>query len=138
MEILDRLRLQVKQNPRRIVLFEGEEDRTLAAAAEIEREGLARLTLLGDPEKIRARTRELGVKVEASPIISPSASPKLGPYVRLLYERRRAKGMTETEAQEQARIPRVYAGLMLASGEADGSVGGALNTTADTVRAALW
>ena len=46
--------------------------------------------------------------------------------------------MTESEAGDNARIPRVFAGLMLASGDADGSVGGALNTTADTVRAALW
>jgi phosphate acetyltransferase len=78
------------------------------------------------------------VKVEASQIINPAASSKVNSYARLLYERRRSKGMTETEAQDNAKIPRVYAGLMLAAGEADGSVGGALNTTADTVRAALW
>jgi phosphate acetyltransferase len=138
MEILDRLRAKARQNQRHIVLFEGEEDRTLAAAAEIEREGIARLTLLGDADKIRARIRDLGLKIEASPIVNPAASPKAAAYARLLYERRRSKGMTETEAQENAKIARIYAGLMLASGEANGSVGGALNTTADTVRAALW
>src|SRR5580704_17788650 len=68
MEILDRLRAQARQNSRHIVLFEGEEDRTLAAAAEIEREGIARLTLLGDKEKIRARIQELGLRIEASQI----------------------------------------------------------------------
>ena len=138
MEILDKLRAQARQNQRHIVLFEGEEDRTLAAAAEIEREGLARLTLLGDADKIRARLRELGLKIEASQIMNPATSPKVSAYARLLHERRRSKGMTETEAQEHAKTARVYAGLMLAAGEADGSVGGALNTTAETVRAALW
>lgn len=138
MEILDRLRAQARQNSRRIVLFEGEEDRTLAAAAEIEHDGLARLTLLGDAEKIRARLGELGLRIEASQIVNPATSPKVNAYARVLHERRRAKGMTESEAQENAKIARVYAGLMLAAGEADGAVGGALNTTGDTVRAALW
>jgi phosphate acetyltransferase len=138
MQILDRLRAQARQNSRHIVLFEGEEDRTLAAAAEIEREGIARLTLLGDKEKIRARIQELGLRIEASQIVNPATSPKANAHARVLHERRRAKGMTESEAQENARIARVYAGLMLAAGEADGTVGGALNTTGDTVRAALW
>ncbi len=137
MEILDRFRGRAQQNLRHIVLFEGEEERTLQAAGQIEREGLARLTLLGDADKVNARLSALNLHL-SSPILDPARSPKLDAYSRLLYERRRAKGMTESEAAENARIPRVFAGLMLASGEADGSVGGALNTTADTVRAALW
>jgi phosphate acetyltransferase len=137
MEILEKFRRRARQNQRHIVLFEGEEDRTLQAAGQIESEGLASLTLLGDADKVRARLAALGLHL-SSPILDPARSPKLGAYTRLLYERRRAKGMTESEAGENARIPRVFAGLMLASGDAGGSVGGALNTTADTVRAALW
>ena len=137
MDILATFRARARQNQRHIVLFEGEEDRTLQAAGQIEREGLAKLTLLGDADKVRARLGALGIHL-SSPIVDPAQSPKLAAYTRLLYERRRAKGMTESEAGENARIPRVFAGLMLASGAAEGSVGGALNTTADTVRAALW
>lgn len=137
MEILERFRSRARQNQRHIVLFEGEEDRTLQAASEIERDGLARLTLLGDVDKVHARLAALGLHL-SSPVLDPARSAKLGAYARLLYERRRAKGMTESEAADDARIPRVFAGLMLAAGDADGSVGGALNTTADTVRAALW
>lgn len=137
MEILERFRSRARQNQRHIVLFEGEEDRTLQAASEIERDGLARLTLLGDVDKVHARLAALGLHL-SSPVLDPARSAKLGAYARLLYERRRAKGMTESEAADNARIPRVFAGLMLAAGDADGSVGGALNTTADTVRAALW
>jgi len=137
MDILATFRARARQNQRHVVLFEGEEDRTLQAAGQIERERLAKLTLLGDADKVRARLGALGIHL-SSPIVDPAQSPKLAAYTRLLYERRRAKGMTESEAGENARIPRVFAGLMLASGAAEGSVGGALNTTADTVRAALW
>lgn len=58
-------------------------------------------------------------------------------YARLLYERRRAKGMTELEANALSQKPLYYAALMVAAGDADGSVGGAANTTGETVRAAL-
>jgi phosphate acetyltransferase len=138
MDILDRFKTRARQNPRHIVLFEGEEDRTLAAAVKIERDGLARLTVLGNIDTIRARLAALGLHLSSGQLLEPGKSPKVGAYARLLYERRRAKGMTESEASDIARIPRVFAGLMLAAGDADGSVGGALNTTADTVRAALW
>jgi len=138
MDVLEKFRARARQNPRRIVLFEGEEDRTLVAAAEIERDGLARLTLLGNVEKIRARLAALGLNAQSSQLVDSIASPKLNAYSRLLYERRRSRGMTDIEARENTKIPRVFAALMVASGDADGSVGGALNTTADTVRAALW
>lgn len=138
MDVLEKFRARARQNPRRIVLFEGEEDRTLVAAAEIERDGLARLTLLGNVEKIRARLVALGLNAQSSQLVDSIASPKLNAYSRLLYERRRSRGMTDIEARENTKIPRVFAALMVASGDADGSVGGALNTTADTVRAALW
>jgi phosphate acetyltransferase len=55
----------------------------------------------------------------------------------LYYERRRAKGITQVEAAEIAKRPLYFASLMVAAGDADGSVGGAVNSTAETVRAAL-
>lgn len=138
MEIIEKLRARARANPRHIVLFEGEEDRILAAAEEIERERLASLTLLGDVEKIRTRLSTLGLKLTGSEFVDPAASPKLRDYASRLWENRRAKGMTEAEAAETAKVPRFFAGLMVAAGDAEGSVGGALTTTADTVRAALW
>jgi phosphate acetyltransferase len=58
-------------------------------------------------------------------------------YAALYYERRRAKGITQVEAGEIARKPLYFASLMVGAGDADGSVGGAVNSTAETVRAAL-
>jgi len=138
MEILKKLKARVRENLQHIVLFEGEEDRTLVAAGTIEKEKLARLTVLGDVEKIQARLKTLGITLSGSTLLDPTKSEKLEAYTQFLYERRRAKGLTETQAFETAKLPRYFAGLMVASGDADGSLGGALNTTAETVRAALW
>ncbi len=138
MEILQKLRARARANLRHIVLFEGEEDRTLVAAETIEKEKLARLTLLGKGENIQTRLKTLGITLPGSALLDPAKSEKLKAYARALYERRKARGMTEPEALETAKVPRLFAGLMVAAGDADGSVGGALSTTAETVRAALW
>jgi phosphate acetyltransferase len=137
-EILEKLRSRARAIPQHIVLFEGEEDRTLEAARLIEKEKLANLTLLGDVNKIHSRLQALGIKLEASQLLDPASSPKLEEYADALYQRRRTKGLTQEQALKTAKQPRNYAALMVSANDADGSVGGALNTTADTVRAALW
>ena len=127
MDILRELKDRARAHPQHIVLPEGVDARTVEAAAKIAREGFARVTLLG-----RVAEKPAGVTV-----LEPAASEKLPAYARLYYERRRAKGVTEEEARNVAARPLYFADLMVASGDADGSVGGALNTTAETVRAAL-
>lgn len=138
MDILQRVQAQARQNLQHIVLFEGEDDRVLIAAEAIERERLAHLTLLGDPGRIHARLRLLGIRLRKAEIVDPEASPRLEEYAEYLYERRRLRGLTETAALELAQRPPYFAGLMTALGDADGSVGGAATTTAATTRAALW
>jgi phosphate acetyltransferase len=127
MDILQALKDRARAYPQHIVLPEGEDPRVQQAAGRIVREGFARITLLG-----RVAERPAGVEV-----IDPVASDKLDSYVRIYYERRRAKGMTEVEARRVAVHPLYYADLMVAAGDADGSVGGATYSTADTVRSAL-
>lgn len=111
----ERLR-RVSLRPR-IVFPEGDDPRVQAAAARLKREGLLEPILIkaGDPAKC----------------------PRLSRYEALYYERRRAKGLTQMEAAAIARRPLYFAALMVAAGDADGLVGGAANTTAETVRAAL-
>ncbi|MBZ2177919.1 MAG: phosphate acetyltransferase [Acidobacteria bacterium] len=96
---------------RRIVFPEGADPRVLAATDRLRREELIEPILVSGPQDDR--------------------------YWRLYYERRRAKGVTELEARAVVRTPLFYASLMVAAGDADGFVGGAANTTADTVRAAF-
>jgi len=111
-----------------IAFPEGTDARVLEAAARLARDGVVRPVLIG------ARPEKAPEGVE---FVDPAKSPAAGKYAALYYERRRAKGTTQVEAAEIARKPLYFASLMVGAGDADGSVGGAVNSTAETVRAAL-
>lgn len=113
---------------KRIVFPEGTDPRVLAAAERLARDGVAEPILLGAPPS----QAPAGVT-----FLDPARSERANHYATLYIERRRAKGVTQMEAREIARRPLYFASLMVAAGDADGSVGGAVNTTAETVRAAL-
>src|SRR5713226_5635264 len=112
---------------KRIVFPEGTDERVLVAAGRLAREKIVQPILIGPHQEGLA-----GVS-----FIEPEKSDKLARYAAILYEQRRAKGLTEREAAEIARRPLYFADLMVAAGDADGCVGGAVNTTAETVRAAI-
>ena len=111
-----------------IVFPEGNDPRVIEAAARLAREGVVRPVLIG-PKPPNAGD---GVS-----FADPATSPLLNRYAALYYERRRAKGITQVESAVIARKPLYFASLMVGAGDADGSVGGAVNSTAETVRAAL-
>ncbi len=137
MEILQRIRSRAATSLQHIVLPEGEDDRTIIAAARITEQRIARVTLLGNEEKIRARADAVGVSLTNVPIVDHRQSSDLGRYTEEYYELRRAKGVTRSEARRQLEDPLYFGDLMVRAGRADGSVAGATNTTAHTVRAAL-
>jgi phosphate acetyltransferase len=105
-------RLRSIRPRRRIVFPEGHDPRVQEAAARLEQEGLV-TPFLSVPQEATAK------------------------YAQLYFERRRLKGITEQQACQIASTPLYAAALMVASGDADGFVGGAVNTTAETVRASL-
>jgi phosphate acetyltransferase len=111
-----------------IAFPEGNDPRVMEAAARLAREGLVKPVLIG------TKPADAPAGVE---FVEPAKSPLLAKYTALYYERRRAKGITQVEAAEIARKPLYFASLMVGAGDADGSVGGAVNSTAETVRAAL-
>jgi phosphate acetyltransferase len=137
MQLLKKLANRARAMPQRIVLPEGEDARVIAAAAQIAREGFARVTLLGRKSLIEAQSQSKKVALDGVEILDPSASERLDAYSQIYYERRRAKGISFDEADATARKPLYFAQLMVAAGDADGSVGGAANSSADTVRSAL-
>ena len=137
MGIVDILKRKARAQPQHIVLPEGEDSRAIAAAAQIVRDGTAKVTLLGREKVIRATAQEQGASLDGVAVVDPVASPRIENYARILQEHRRARGITFEEANETARQPLHFATLMVAAGDADGAVGGAVNTTAETVRAAL-
>ena len=111
-----------------IVFPEGGDPRVLAAAARLAREGIVKPVLLAPPPANAP---------EGATFVEPASSPLLPKLAALYYERRRAKGITQIEAAQIARRPLYFASLMVGAGEAHGSVGGVVNSTAETVRAAL-
>lgn len=137
MSILETLHRRAASNPQHILLPEGEDKRTLIAASICARDRIARITILGNEEKVRTTAREAGAELGGVNIIDHHRSPDFEKYAALYYELRRAKGTTLDEARRVVRDPLYYGDLMVRSGQADGSVAGATNTTAHTVRAAL-
>jgi phosphate acetyltransferase len=137
MQLLKKLANRARAMPQRIVLPEGEDARVIAAASQIAREGFARVTLLGRKSLIEAQSQNTRIALDGVEIVDPSSSQRLDTYAQIYYERRRAKGVSLDEAGATARKPLYFAQLMVAAGDADGSVGGAANSTADTVRSAL-
>lgn len=133
----ERVEAEVCANRRRIVLFEGEDDRILLAARAIEARRLAHLSLLGDSNRIYSRLNSLGIRLREAEIVDPCVSPRLEPLAALYYEARKGRGITEHAAAEAAGQPAYFAGLMVRAGLADGVVGGATATTALTTRAML-
>lgn len=135
--VLERLKSQMLKSKKHIVFPEGIDDRILVAASKISQEGLMQLTVLGNPDSLRQRGRELNISLESCNIIEPKYSHRLEPYAELYYEAMQAKGITKVEARKQVLQPLYFANNMVRSGDADGSVAGAINTTGETVRAAL-
>lgn len=125
-----------RQAGKRIVLPEGDEPRTIKAAAICAERNIARCVLLGDPQAIRAAAERQGVVFGAGvEIIDPVQVREK--YVARLVELRRSKGITEVVAREQLEDTVVLGTMMLEANEVDGLVSGAVHTTANTIRPPL-
>src|SRR6187549_3381143 len=101
MDILQRIRSRAAASLQHIVLPEGEDDRTIVAASRITEGRIARVTLLGSEETVRARATALGVSLTNVPIVDHRRSADFDRYAQELYELRRAKGVTLDEARKQ-------------------------------------
>jgi phosphate acetyltransferase len=131
---LEGVRERARAHPRRLVFPEGADARTLEAVARIAREGLAKPVVIGG-DLTAADLERMGVEVE---VADPATDPRRPALAAHLLQRRRAKGMTEEEALRHSGEPLLFAALMVATGEAEGSVAGAVNATGEVIRAALW
>ena len=135
MSFIDYVQGRARANPRRIVLPEGADERTLVTAARLARDGLAVPTVLGGPE-IGAELQRLGAGDVA--LVNPATDPRRPALAARLLERRRAKGMTGEDAERLSADVLLFGALLVGAGEADACVSGAMNTTGDVLRAALW
>ena len=121
---------------KRIILPEGNEPRTLRAAAICEERGIAHCALVGNPDEIRRAAVDIGLALPPGiEIVDPETV--IDRYVEPMVELRKGKGLTPAEARNQLHDTVVLGTMMLAMGDVDGLVSGAVHTTANTVRPAL-
>ena len=137
MGMIEQVKVKARQSVKKIVLPEGDEPRTVQAAAKIRDEKIACPILLGDPKRINAVAAETGANIANSEIVNPQDSPKAATYAQSLYEMRKAKGVTEEQAKQLVADPMYYGIMMVKLGDADGLVSGAVHTTGDMLRPAL-
>lgn len=119
-----------------VVLPEGDEPRTIKAAAICAERNIAKCILLGNPQEIKRVAESQGVTLGAGiEIVDPMQVREK--YVSRLVELRKSKGMTEEQAREQLEDSVVLGTMMLEANEVDGLVSGAVHTTANTIRPPL-
>ena len=127
-DFLDRMKNAAKADKKTVVLPEGEDPRTIAAARKIVDEGLANLVVLGDPATI---------DLPGVTVIDPKTSDKHEAYAQKFAELRAKKGVTIEQAREQMDDNTYFGTMMVKMGDADGLVSGACHSTANTLRPAL-
>ena len=135
--ILEQIRQRAAADPQHVILPEGDDPRTIQAAEMCVRSRVAKITVIGDEEKVRSLASETGANLNGVDILDHRKAAEFAKIATLYYELRRSKGTTLEEAEQAVKDPLYYGNLLVRSGKADGSVAGATNTTAHTVAAAI-
>ena len=138
MDLLELVKENAKKHNKHIVLPEGLEERTIKAADIVLEEGIARITLIGNREKVLELAKTHGLKnIEKASIIDPLNHSKKEAYIDLMVELRKNKGLTKEEASKLIENPLYLGTLMIKNGDVDGEVAGAMNATGDVLRPAF-
>jgi phosphate acetyltransferase len=137
MRPLERLFQLATSKRQHIVLADGEDVRVQEAAVRCATQGIAKITMLGAEDPIRIRLGNLGILEGQIDVVDPESASDRRSLAEVYYDLRSAKGISRTDAFEAMADPLVYAAMRVRCGKADGTVGGAIATTAQTVRTAL-
>ena len=136
MGFIDTIKARAKADIKTIVLPETEDRRTYEAAAQVLKEGIAKIVLVGSEEAVKKGSE--GLDLTGAVIVDPATSDRTDAYVDKLVELRSKKGMTPEQAREILLNQYLYYGVMMVKmGDADGMVSGACHSTADTLRPCL-
>jgi len=134
-ELFERnLLIKAREKNAHIVLPEGEDDRILTAADQLLRAKVCQLTILGNPDDIARRAKELGLDLSGATLTDPSEGNQLEEFAAEFAELRKHKGITLEQARETMQDISYYATMMVHKGIADGMVSGAAHTTAHTIK----
>jgi phosphate acetyltransferase len=135
--VLERIRREAQAAPRRLLLAEAGDPRIVGAAARLARERIARVTLVGDPAEALATARRADVTPGAFEVLD-ARDASLVARTRAAIEQARGTRIGASDLERCAADPLFQAAMLVRAGEADTFVAGAVRTTADVLRAALW
>lgn len=137
MELMQKIWQLAQEDRKKIVLPEGEEERTLLACEKIIKHGLAEPILVGNLDRIKSKAKEIGADIEGISIEDPENSGRIDLFTKEFYELRKTKGMTMEKAEKIVKDPLYYGTMLVKLGYVDGMVSGAIHTTGDLLRPGL-
>jgi len=129
---------KAKKNPKNLVLPEGNDERTIEAAVRATQMGIAKVKVIGTPDKIKQIAENKQLSLDGVEIINIDNLPNINDYTNEFYELRKAKGITHEEAEKTMKRDVYYGAMMVRKGLVDTFVAGAVNTTSDVSRAAIY
>jgi phosphate acetyltransferase len=136
-ELVRQFRNRAARDPKRIVYPEATDPRVLRAAESMVKMRMVKPLLVGSTPSVESAARDCGVNLSHIEVVDPKTTTLVDRYVRMLLPDWKSRGVTEMEARKRLDNPMYFAAAMVKAGDADGFVGGAATTTADTVRAAI-
>jgi len=136
-EIMRKVIFRAQQNPKRIVLPEGDNPVIIRAAHHAVKEGIAHPLLLGDPETIRAQAESLHIALDGVAIMDHRCNPHVEAFTETLFKMRQRKGWKLTETRYQLRNPYVFGAMMVREGLVDGQVHGVAQSYPNAIRPVL-
>lgn len=137
MSLMEQIKTKARAELKHVLLPEGTEERTVQAAAQIVKEGIAKVTLFGKRETIEQIAQRYSVSLDGVNTVDPETHEDFQRYCDWFYDMRKEKGVTPEKAIETMKNPLFYAAMMIKDGKADGFVSGAINTTGNTLRPGL-
>jgi len=137
MDVLKDFKEKAASNLQKIVFAEGDDERIIRAAAEVEAEKIAKIIILAEQDSIQKQAAEYGVDLSGVEIIDPEKSEYIAEFTDEFYELRKHKGITKEEAKNIVKDPLYFATMMIYTNKADGMVAGAANATGNVLRPAF-
>ncbi len=138
MDFVQNIIQNAKKHQKHIVLPEGLEERTLKAADYVLGNGIANISIIGNPIQVAEKAVSLDLhNLDKANIVDPKNHPKKNQYIDLMMKLRQSKGLTQSDAATLIEDPLYLGTLMIKAGDADGEVAGAQNATGDVLRPAF-
>jgi phosphate acetyltransferase len=135
---LESVRVRASVTPKRIIFPESSDERTTRAVSELAKQRVVSPVVVLDPKRPESHANARSLERAGAEVLDPISDSRTSWVAGELYGLRREKGLTEDAAATLSRTPLFFADALVRRGDADGCVAGAVTTTADVLRAALW